>query len=103
MPARPSESHVDGAPGLAALCRALSLAIPLVVAASRTGNAALWRDDLAVVRALGFEPLGGEGAVSALAGQLFSLLPIGGRVLRAGLAAAMGTGLAGLAVHDLLS
>ena len=57
--------------------------IPLIVTAFRTTSSPVWRDDLPIVRALGLLPAGTEGRVTTVFVQLLSLLPIGGRWLRA--------------------
>jgi hypothetical protein len=108
VPLPPSPSSSSGptkapeGPSVAAgLCAFLALAIPLAVTALRLGVSPQWRDDVAVVETLGFVPIGGEGAPSALLAQLAALLPIGGRVLRAGLVGALGTGIAGRAVFGM--
>lgn len=44
-----------------------------------------WADDLAVLRDLGGVPVGSEGALSTLSSQLVTLMPVGSRLLRAGL------------------
>jgi hypothetical protein len=97
----PSVPPRDHASSAGSLCAFLALAVPLAVTALRVGVSPQWRDDVAVVESLGFLPIGGEGAPSALLAQLASLLPIGGRVLRAGLVGALGTGLTGRAVHGI--
>ncbi|HEX3594294.1 MAG TPA: hypothetical protein VHU80_04305 [Polyangiaceae bacterium] len=79
----------------------LALAVPLGLTALRVGPSPEWRDDVALVESLGFVPLGGEGTPSALLSELAALLPIGGRVLRAGLVGAIGAGLAGAVVYAL--
>lgn len=71
------------------VCAWLALAIPLLVTVSRASAFTQWRDDLGVVRALGLVPVGGEGLVSNVVMQMFSFLPIGGRILRAALASAV--------------
>jgi hypothetical protein len=97
---RSAEAAKD-APGslLDAVCSALALAVPLALTALRVGPSPEWRDDMALVQALGFVPMGAEGAPSALLSQLLALLPIGGRVLRAGLVGAVGAGLVGRVVY----
>ncbi len=67
----------------------LALAVPLIVTLLRTSAFTQWRDDLPIVRALGLVPIGGEGTVSSVLMQAASLLPIGGRVLRAALPSAL--------------
>jgi hypothetical protein len=91
------------APGslLEPICSALALAVPLGLTALRVGPSPEWRDDMALVQSLGFVPMGGEGAPSALLSELAALLPIGGRVLRAGLVGAVGAGLVGAVVYAL--
>lgn len=88
-------------PSVDALCRALSLVAPLAVTTLRVAATSQWRDDVAVVTSLGFVPFGGEGGPSALLAELLSLVPIGGRVLRAGLVGALGAGLAGVSAYGL--
>lgn len=97
---RPSPS-LEGGSVVGGLCAFLALSIPLAVTALRVGVSPQWRDDVAVVESLGFVPIGGEGAPSALLAQLAALLPIGGRVLRAGLVGALGTGVAGRAIFGI--
>jgi hypothetical protein len=101
---RSAEAAKD-APGsfLDAVCSALAFAVPLGLTALRVGPSPEWRDDMALVQALGFVPMGAEGAPSALLSQLLSLLPIGGRVLRAGLVGAVGAGLVGRVVYAYAS
>jgi hypothetical protein len=80
----------------------LSFAIPLVVTMLRTSPTGQWRDDLPVVRALGLVPTGSEGLVSTALTQLLALLPIGGRLLRAGWVSALGLALAGAVAYRLI-
>ncbi len=86
---------------LDSVCAGLSLAVPLVVTALRVNPWAQWRDDLALVQSLGLVPFGGQGTPASLLSELFALLPIGGRVLRAGLVGALGAGLAGRASYSI--
>lgn len=72
-----------------------------MVTALRVAPTSQWRDDAAIVTSLGFVPFGGEGGPSALLAELLSLVPIGGRVLRAGLVGAVGAGLAGSTIYAL--
>lgn len=76
--------------------------MPLFVALLRAGTTSQWRDDLAVVRGLGFAPVGTEGMLSAVLTQLFSLLPLGGRVLRASLVSACALALASTLLYLLI-
>jgi hypothetical protein len=71
------------------VCAWLAFGVPFAVTLTRTASSTQWRDDLAVVRGLGLLPLGSEGALSSVALQLSSLLPLGGRSLRASLASAL--------------
>jgi hypothetical protein len=71
----------------------LSFALPLCVTLWRASASTQWRDDMPIVRALGFVPLGGEGVLSSLAMQLLSLLPFGGLVSRASLVGVLGVAL----------
>jgi hypothetical protein len=75
--------------------------LPLVLTALRVGPSPEWRDDVALVESLGFVPMSGERAPSALLAALAALLPVGGRVLRAGLVGAFGAALAGSAAYAL--
>jgi hypothetical protein len=68
---------------LDALFRQAAFAIPMIVTVFRASASPVWRDDLPIVRALGLVPAGTEGRVSTVLIQLASLLPIGGRWLRA--------------------
>lgn len=75
--------------------------MPLAVSVLRAATSTQWRDDGALVRGLGFVPLGYEGALSSVLVQAFSLLPIGGRILRAALVSALGAGFASWLVYRL--
>lgn len=68
----------------------------------RTSPTGQWRDDLPAVRALGLVPSGTEGTVSIALTQLLALLPIGGRLLRAGWVSALGLALASAIAHRLI-
>ena len=82
--------------------RRLAFAVPLVVTMLRTSPTGQWRDDLPVVRALGLVPSGAEGMISTALTQLLALLPIGGRLLRAGLVSALGLALATAIAYRLI-
>jgi hypothetical protein len=86
---------------LDALASVLAFVVPLWVTVARVSVFPEWRDDVAVVQSLGFVPLGGEGAPSALLAELLAVLPVGGRVLRAGLVGALGAGIAGSCLYAL--
>jgi hypothetical protein len=45
----------------------------------------IWQEDLAIVRDLGFVPIGSEGVLSTVLSQLGALAPVGGRLFRASL------------------
>jgi len=86
---------------LDATCAWLALAIPLGLTLLRASPSPQWRDDLAVVRGLGLVPVGGEGTLSSVLMQLASLLPIGGRLLRASLVSALGLAAASWLIFTL--
>jgi hypothetical protein len=92
----PSDSRLD------AVCRKLAFAVPLVVTMLRTSPTGQWRDDLPVVRALGLVPSGTEGLLSTALTQALALLPLGGRLLRAGWVSALGLALAGFVAYRLI-
>src|SRR3954468_13105001 len=75
--------------------------IPLMVTAFRASSSPTWRDDLPVVRALGLVPVGTEGRVTTVLVQLLSLLPVGGRWLRASFAGALSLALCSLLIYVL--
>jgi hypothetical protein len=83
-------------------CRKLAFAVPLVITMLRTSPTGQWRDDLPVVRALGLVPSGAEGMLSTALTQLLALLPLGGRLLRAGWVSALGLALAGAIAYRLM-
>jgi hypothetical protein len=84
-----------------AVCGALALVLPLLVTVLRVTPTPHWRDDLAVVQGLGFVPIGGQASPSTLFAQILALVPIGGRVLRAGLVGTASAALAGYALYFL--
>lgn len=65
------------------LCAAAAPAIVLVLTLFRASSSPVWRDDVALVRALGLSPVGSEGRISSVLVQLSAAVPIGGRGLRA--------------------
>jgi len=98
-----TEKSQLGAPALLeTACRKLAFAVPLVVTMLRTSPTGQWRDDLPVVRALGLVPSGTEGLISTALTQLLALLPIGGRLLRAGWVSALGLALASAMAYRLI-
>ncbi len=76
--------------------------MPLVVTMLRTSPTGQWRDDLPVVRSLGLVPSGTEGLLSTALTQLLTLLPLGGRLLRAGWVSAVGLALASAVAYRLI-
>jgi hypothetical protein len=82
--------------------RKLAFAVPLVVTMLRTSPTGQWRDDLPAVRALGLVPSGTEGTLSTALTQLVALLPVGGRLLRAGWVSALGLALASAVAYRLI-
>ena len=96
--ARPPSSGLGGEPLLQRhwfdpICGWLAFALPLGLTLLRASPATQWRDDLSIVRGLGFVPLAGEGTLSSVLMQLFALMPLGGRLLRASFVSAFGLGL----------
>lgn len=80
-------------------CAWLASAVPLLLTLSWLAPASQWRDDLGLVRGLGFIPIGGEGLLSAVLVQGASLLPVGSRVLRAAIPGALATAAAGQLIY----
>lgn len=80
----------------------LAFVVPLVVTMLRTSPTGQWRDDLPVVRALGLVPSGTEGIVSTALTQLLALMPLGGRLLRAGWVSALGLAIAAAVAYRLI-
>lgn len=68
---------------VASLCGWVALMVPLVIAIHGVGGWPDWSTDRAVVRDIGLVPLGWEGGLSTLLAQVASVLPLGGRLLRA--------------------
>lgn len=79
----------------------LALGLPLFVTLARVTPSSQWRDDLPIVRTLGFTPVGGEGVLSTLLVQLATLVPIGGRLLRATWPSAVACAVAALLIYRL--
>lgn len=75
--------------------------IPLIVTVFRASATPLWRDDLPIVRALGLVPAGTEGRVTTVLVQLASLLPLGGRWLRASWVGALSLALCSYLIYVL--
>jgi hypothetical protein len=72
----------------------LSLLVPLAFGIWSLSGEPAWGDDVAIVRDLGFIPIGVEGSVSTLATQVLALLPLGARLLRANLVGVLALALA---------
>jgi len=83
------------------VCGQAAFVIPLIVTAFRASSAPLWRDDLPIVRALGLLPAGTEGRVTTVFVQLLSLLPLGGRWLRASWVGALSLALCSSLIYAL--
>jgi hypothetical protein len=79
----PRSSAAPGRHWLDALFRQAAFAIPMIVTGFRASSAPVWRGDLPMVRALGLVPAGTEGRLTSVLVELASLIPIGGRWLRA--------------------
>jgi hypothetical protein len=84
---------------LEAACLWLAAAVPLLVSLWRASPSSQWRDDLAVVRGLGFVPVGAEGIPSSLLCQLAALLPVTGRLMRAAFVSGAGVALASVLIY----
>jgi hypothetical protein len=83
------------------VCGQGAFVIPLIVTAFRASSAPVWRDDLPIARALGLLPAGTEGRVTTVFVQLLSLLPLGGRWLRASWAGALSLALCSYLIYAL--
>ena len=77
----------------------LALAVPLVVTLLRSAATSDWRDDVPAVTGLGVLPLGTEGWLGLVGAQAASLLPLGGRWLRAAWVGAFAVAVAGRLVY----
>jgi hypothetical protein len=75
--------------------------VPLLVTIFRASPSPVWRDDLPIVRALGLVPAGTEGRVTTVLVELASLLPLGGRWLRASWVGALSLALAAYLIYVL--
>ena len=76
-----------------------ALVVPLLVTLLRSAASSDWRDDVPAVQGLGVLPLGTEGWVGLVGAQAASLLPLGGRWLRAAWVGAFAVGIAGRLVY----
>jgi hypothetical protein len=75
------------------------LVVPLVVTLLRSAASSDWRDDVPAVTGLGVLPLGTEGLLGLVGAQAASLLPLGGRWLRAAWVGAFAAAIAGRLVY----
>ncbi|HVR20900.1 MAG TPA: hypothetical protein VMS65_14415, partial [Polyangiaceae bacterium] len=85
--------------GLGRTAALLSLVVPLVVTLLRSAATSDWRDDVPAVTGLGVLPLGTEGFLGLVGAQAASLLPFGGRWLRAAWVSAFAVAIAGRFVY----
>jgi hypothetical protein len=81
-------------------CAWLAGGLPLVVGLASASAEPGWRDDIGILRDLGWVRLGFEGAPSTLLAQLLVLLPIGGRFLRLSLVGVLALALASRLLFD---
>ena len=88
-PTQRALAHWLGAPSAT-----LAWAVPLLVTLGRLAPTSQWRDDVAIVRGLGFLPIGGEGVVASALAQCAALLPLGARLHRAAIPSALATAIA---------
>lgn len=86
---------------LESACHALAFALPWLAAVFKASPTPSFSSDIALVRSFGLLPVGLEGLVSAALSSAFGLLPLGGKVLRAEFASALGLGLASLFAYRL--
>ncbi|HEY4103276.1 MAG TPA: hypothetical protein VGM44_05265 [Polyangiaceae bacterium] len=86
---------------LDSVCRRAAFLAPLIVTLFRASPSPLWRDDLPLVRALGLVPAGTEGRVTTILVELASLLPLGGRWLRASWIGALALALCAYLIYVL--
>jgi hypothetical protein len=63
--------------------------LPLLLGLWSVSARPIWQEDLAIVRDLGFVPVGSEGILSTVLSQLCALAPVGGRTFRASLLGVM--------------
>jgi hypothetical protein len=82
-------------------CAASAFLVPFWIALAHSGSTSQWRDDLPLIRGLGWAGIGWDGAVSTVAIQIAELLPIGQTTFRAALAAAVASGGCGLLIYAL--
>jgi hypothetical protein len=78
---------------------AISFVAPFAVVIGHAATGSVWRDDLVVLRGLGWVGLGRTGAVSALFAQAAFYVPLGSVHFRLALMAAVVLGAAGCAVY----
>jgi hypothetical protein len=86
---------------LESICQALAFCLPWLTAIAKASPSPTFAGDIALIRSFGLLPVGLEGLVSAALSSAFGLLPLGGKVLRAEFASALGLGLASLLAYRL--
>jgi hypothetical protein len=86
---------------LSGICAPAAWLVPLLVTLWQASPSPVWRDDLPIVRALGWVPVGTEGRVTTVLVQLASLIPLGGRWLRASWVGAVSVALASYLIFVL--
>lgn len=97
---RAAEPPVPGSGGWTdPVCRWLALGVPLLVTLTRVPVGAQWRDDLSALRGLGGVPLGPQGVLSSVLVQAASLIPFGGRLMRAAWVSGLAASMSALAVY----
>jgi hypothetical protein len=97
----PRSSDAKSGFGHGRACAFLALLLPLVVTLLRSAASSDWRDDAPAVTGLGVLPLGAEGFLGLVGAQAASLLPLGGRWLRAAWFSALAVALAGRFVYTV--
>jgi hypothetical protein len=95
----PGSDDAKPALGLDRAAAFLALVVPLAVTLLRSAASSDWRDDVPAVTALGVLPLGTEGFLGMVGAQAASLLPLGGRWLRAAWVGAFAVALVGRLVY----
>jgi hypothetical protein len=81
--------------------RRAAFLVPLLVTIFRASPSPVWRDDLPIVRALGLVPAGTEGRITTVLVELASLIPLGGRWLRASWVGALSLALSAYLIYVL--
>jgi hypothetical protein len=79
LPPRRTPSRLDGP------CAGAAWLLPLLLGLWCASGRPIWQEDLAIIRDIGFVPVGSEGTLSTVLAQLCALAPVGGRMFRASL------------------